>query len=53
VQGQDWACFAGTLAVVLGAALVFFRSPSHADEHRLRREFQATDDGTSTTALTP
>lgn len=43
-RGQDWAYLAGTIAIVLGAALVLLRYSNHTDEQRLLRGFQATDD---------
>lgn len=33
----------GVLVSVLGAALVFFRFPKHADEERMLREYHAED----------
>jgi EmrB/QacA subfamily drug resistance transporter len=35
LKGDEWAYAAGIIAVVLAAALVFFRFPRHEDEQRL------------------
>jgi MFS family permease len=43
VQGQDWAYLAGIVAVLLGAALVFFLFPKHAEERRMLSDFRAQD----------
>jgi len=43
VQGQDWAYLAGVIAVVLGAALVFFLFPKADDERRLLEGYAAAD----------
>ncbi len=45
LQGDQWAYTAGVVAVLLGAALVFFMFPKKAEEERLRAEFQAEDTG--------
>jgi MFS transporter, DHA2 family, multidrug resistance protein len=47
LQGDQWAYVAGIVAVVLGAALVFFFFPSGAEEKRLLAEYDSED-----TALT-
>ena len=44
VDGQDWAYFAGIVAIVLGAALVFFMFPKHDRETQLLAEYQREDD---------
>ena len=41
VDGQDWAYFAGIVAIVLGAALVFFMFPKHDAETAAARGVQA------------
>jgi len=43
VQGQDWAYLAGIIAVVLGAALVFFLFPKQADEQAQLAAYAADD----------
>lgn len=43
VDGQDWAYLAGIIAVLGGAALVFFCFPKADDEHRLLAEYHAED----------
>ena len=43
LQGDDWAYLAGIIAVLLGAAIVFFLFPGKADEERLLAEYAAQD----------
>jgi DHA2 family multidrug resistance protein-like MFS transporter len=43
LDGADWAYTAGIIAIVLGAVLVFFMFPKHADEQRLLQEYAETD----------
>jgi hypothetical protein len=43
VSGQDWAYFAGIVAIVLGGALVFFLFPKHDDEQALLASYVAED----------
>jgi DHA2 family multidrug resistance protein-like MFS transporter len=43
LSGDQWAYLAGIVAIVLGAALVFFMFPRKDDEHRLLAEYHATD----------
>jgi MFS family permease len=43
LKGDEWAYAAGIIAVLLGAALVFFRFPKAADEKRLLAQYQAED----------
>jgi hypothetical protein len=51
LQGADWAYTAGIVAIVLGAALVYFRFPRKDDEQRLLAEYHAADTaGTGTPA---
>ncbi len=45
VSGQDWAYFAGIVAIVLGGALVFFCFPKRDDELRLLASYEAEDTG--------
>ena len=43
LEGADWAYTAGIVAILLGAALVFFLFPKKDDEQRLLAEYQAED----------
>jgi hypothetical protein len=43
LQGDQWAYTAGIVAILLGAALVFFRFPKRDEEKRLLAEYQAED----------
>src|SRR6187397_1159795 len=43
LSGDQWAYIAGIVAIVLGAALVFFMFPTKDDEQRLLAEYHATD----------
>jgi MFS transporter, DHA2 family, multidrug resistance protein len=43
LQGDQWAYLAGLVAVVLGAALVFFMFPKRNEERRLLADYQAED----------
>ncbi|MFI5046296.1 MAG: MFS transporter [Acidimicrobiia bacterium] len=43
VDGQDWAYVAGIIAIVLGAALVFFLFPRHDRELELLGEYARED----------
>lgn len=43
LQGDRWAYTAGIVAVVLGAALVFFCFPKGEEEKRLLRRYEAED----------
>lgn len=43
LQGDVYAYIAGIIAVLLGAALIFFKYPRKEDEHRLEAEFHAQD----------
>jgi MFS transporter, DHA2 family, multidrug resistance protein len=45
IDGANWAYFAGVVAIVLGAALVFFFFPKHDDEVALLVEYHADDTG--------
>jgi MFS-type transporter involved in bile tolerance (Atg22 family) len=45
LQGDQWAYTAGIVAVLLGAALVWFKFPKRDDERRLLAEYQAEDAG--------
>ena len=43
VDGQDWAYLAGIVAVVLGAALVFFVFPTRDEEKQLLADYARQD----------
>ena len=43
LDGADWAYTAGIVAILLGAALVFFMFPKKQDEDRLLAEYAAVD----------
>jgi EmrB/QacA subfamily drug resistance transporter len=43
LQGDEWAYAAGIVAIVLGAALVFFRFPNKGDEEALLTRYNAED----------
>ena len=43
VDGQDWAYLAGAIAVVLGAALVFFLFPKRDQERAMLQGFHEQD----------
>jgi MFS transporter, DHA2 family, multidrug resistance protein len=43
LQGDDWAYAAGAVAILAGAALVFFKFPRQAEEKRLLSAYRATD----------
>jgi DHA2 family multidrug resistance protein-like MFS transporter len=43
LQGDDYAYIAGIIAVLLGAAIIFFKYPKKEDEHKLEAEFHAQD----------
>ncbi|HKG44198.1 MAG TPA: MFS transporter, partial [Gaiellaceae bacterium] len=43
LQGDQWAYTAGVVAVLLGAALVFFMFPRREEERRLLARYQAED----------
>jgi hypothetical protein len=45
LQGDDWAYAAGIIAVVLGAAIVFFLFPKKDDEERLLAQYAVEDAG--------
>jgi uncharacterized membrane protein len=44
LQGDQWAYTAGVVAILIGAALVFFVFPKKAHEDELRRSYQAEDE---------
>jgi protein-S-isoprenylcysteine O-methyltransferase Ste14 len=43
LQGDQWAYSAGIIAVVLGAALVFFAFPRRHEEEKLLARYRAED----------
>jgi DHA2 family multidrug resistance protein-like MFS transporter len=43
LQGDQWAYLAGIIAIVIGAALVFFLFPKHAEEKQLLAEYHTQD----------
>jgi len=43
LDGADWAYVAGIVAIVAGAALVFFLFPARGEERRLLAEYQEQD----------
>jgi MFS transporter, DHA2 family, multidrug resistance protein len=43
LQGDEWAYAAGIVAVLIGAALVFFRFPRHDEEQALLERYAAED----------
>jgi hypothetical protein len=45
VDGANWAYTAGLVAIVLGAALVFFLFPKHDKELELLAQYHAEDTG--------
>ncbi len=48
LQGDEWAYAAGIVAILLGAALVFFRFPKREEEQALLARYQAEDDAAHT-----
>jgi MFS family permease len=50
LDGADWAYTAGIAAIVLGAAIVFFLFPRHADEERLIEQYHHEDHPAATPA---
>jgi hypothetical protein len=52
VDGANWAYTAGIIAILLGAALVFFLFPKHDGELELLAEYH-TEDQAADTAITP
>lgn len=52
-QGQTWAYLAGIVAVLIGAALVFFAFPKFAREQELLAQYRAEDDAEQVTTGTP
>ena len=53
ITGQDWAYFAGSVAIVLGGALVFFCFPGQDAEDRLLARYAAEDAVVPAATATP
>jgi DHA2 family multidrug resistance protein-like MFS transporter len=53
VSGSDWSYVAGIIAIVVGAALIFFLFPGKDDETRLLSEYQAQDASPQAAAPAP
>ncbi len=53
VSGANWAYGAGIIAILLGAALVYFLFPGKEEEQRLLAEYQAEDTEPRTSAPLP
>jgi len=53
VDGANWAYTAGIIAILLGAALVFFLFPKHDGEVELLAEYHATDAPPGEATITP
>jgi EmrB/QacA subfamily drug resistance transporter len=49
IDGANWAYAAGVIAILIGAALVFFFFPKHDDELALLSEYHAEDTGDDAT----
>jgi EmrB/QacA subfamily drug resistance transporter len=47
LKGDDWAYSAGIIAVLLGAAVVFFLFPKHERENELLQEYATQDSGSA------
>jgi EmrB/QacA subfamily drug resistance transporter len=52
LDGDDWAYTAGVIAILLGAALVYFMFPKHDEEERLLAAYHETDTATASHAGT-
>jgi MFS transporter, DHA2 family, multidrug resistance protein len=50
LHGDEWAYAAGIIAVLVGAALVFFKFPRHEQEQRLLAKYKAGADAAAATA---
>ena len=53
LQGDQWAYTAGIVAVLLGAALVFFRFPKRNEEEEMLAAYAAQDAGEAGTQEAP
>jgi DHA2 family multidrug resistance protein-like MFS transporter len=48
LQGDEWAYLAGIVAILLGAALIFFMFPKRDEEQELLEQYHAEDSGPTT-----
>jgi len=53
LQGDEWAYIAGIVAILLGAALVFFRFPKKEREEELLEQYHAEDTSDTLEAASP
>ena len=53
LQGDEWAYIAGIVAILLGAALIFFMFPRKEKEEELLAQYQAEDVAEAPEAATP
>ncbi len=53
LQGDEWAYLAGIVAIVIGAALVFFRFPGKDEEDRLLHSYHQQDLGAGAASAEP
>ncbi len=53
LQGDQWAYTAGIVAVLLGAALVWFKFPRREEEQRLLQSYASEDDARTAAAPAP
>ena len=43
LAGDQWAYIAGVIAILIGAAIVFYKFPKKVQEEQLLAEYQKTD----------
>jgi DHA2 family multidrug resistance protein-like MFS transporter len=53
LQGDEWAYIAGIVAILLGAALIFFLFPKKEREEELLRQYHAEDTSDTPEAASP
>ena len=53
LQGDEWAYIAGIIAILLGAALIFFLFPKKEREEELLRQYHAEDTSDTPEAASP
>ena len=53
LQGDEWAYMAGIIAIILGAAIVYFRFPRRQDEQRLLQQYGEEDAGQAVGLVEP
>jgi hypothetical protein len=53
LQGDDWAYFAGIVAILLGATLVWFCFPKRDEEQRLLASYRAHDEAAARARPSP